>query len=319
MMLLSFQPGALSEAHVAQIQAAAPDTPMLITQDRDEIEAVLDEVEIAAGDFPHDLLPGMRNLRWLQQFGAGADWLLRYPEAVEMDFVLTNASGVAATPISEHILASLLSFARGLLWAAHAQAPTKWEAHWQWRRVFELAGKTMVLIGVGAIGGQTAKVATALGVRVLGVRRNPAIDAPGVAAMYGPDQLLDVLPEGDFVVLAIPLTRETQRMIGEREFRAMKPTAYIVNIGRGGIIQESALIDALREGQISGAGLDVFETEPLPEESPLWAMDNVIVTSHYAGATPHYYPRVVEILVDNLQRYRSGEALRNVVDKALGY
>jgi phosphoglycerate dehydrogenase-like enzyme len=117
----------------------------------------------------------------------------------------------------------------------------------------------------------------------------------------------------------VPLTHETQGMIGEQELRAMKPAAYLVNIGRGGTIQESALIHALREGWIAGAGLDVFESEPLPEDSPLWNMDNVIITSHYAGLTPHYHERATAIFVDNLRRYRAGEPLRNVVDKALGY
>jgi len=131
--------------------------------------------------------------------------------------------------------------------------------------------------------------------------------------------LLGLLPEADFVVLTVPLTHETQGMIGERELRAMKPTAYLVNIGRGGTVQERALIRALQEGWIAGAGLDVFETEPLPEDSPLWDMDNVIITAHYAGATPHYNERAMAIFLDNLRRYRAGEPLRNVVDKRLGY
>jgi phosphoglycerate dehydrogenase-like enzyme len=137
--------------------------------------------------------------------------------------------------------------------------------------------------------------------------------------MVGPEQLLDLLPEADFVVLTVPLTHETGGMIGERELRAMKPTAYIVNIGRGGTIQESALVRALQEGWIAGAGLDVFEVEPLPADSPLWSMENVIITPHYAGATPAYNERALEILLDNLRRYRAGEPLRNVVDKMAGY
>lgn len=185
--------------------------------------------------------------------------------------------------------------------------------------MFELAGTTLVLIGVGAIGERTAAMAAALGMRVLGVRRDPTLGAPGVTAMFGPDRLPELLPQADFVVLTVPLTHETQGMIGERELHAMKPTACIVNIGRGGTIREDALITALREGRIAGAGLDVFETEPLPEDSPLWDMDNVIITSHYAGATPHYDARAMAIFVDNLRRYRAGEPLRNVVDKRLGY
>jgi phosphoglycerate dehydrogenase-like enzyme len=137
--------------------------------------------------------------------------------------------------------------------------------------------------------------------------------------MFSPDWLLDLLPKADFVVLVVPLTRETQGLIGERELRAMKPTAYLINVGRGGLLQEDALIQALRERWIAGAGLDVFETEPLPEDSPLWEMDNAIITSHYAGLTPHYTERALAIFLDNLQRYRAGERLRNVVNKKLAY
>ena len=177
----------------------------------------------------------------------------------------------------------------------------------------------MVLVGIGAIGERTAKVASGLEMRVLGVRRHPNVSAPGVEAMVGPDQLLSLLPQADFVVLTVPLTDETRHMIGETELRSMKPTAYLVNIGRGGTIDEEALIRALQEGRIAGAGLDVFETEPLPESSPLWDMDNVIVTSHYAGLTPLYNERALSIFLDNLRRYRAGEPLHNVVDKELGY
>jgi phosphoglycerate dehydrogenase-like enzyme len=318
-ILLDFESGTLSEAQIAQIQAAAPGMQLLVTRDRDEIERALDDIEIAAGWFPRDLLLRARNLRWFQQWGAGANWLLQYPEAAELDFVLTNASGVHPIPISEHILAFLLAFARGFHRAMRAQGRNEWIPQEQQEGLFELAGKTMVLVGVGAIGARTAEVATALGMRVLGVRRDPTVGVQGIEGMVGPDRLLDLLPEADFLVLTVPLTHETQGMIGERELRAMKPTAYVVNIGRGGTIQESELIRALQEGWIAGAGLDVFETEPLPEDSPLWGMDNVIITSHYAGVTPHYHERAMAIFLDNLRRYRAGEPLRNVVDKKLGY
>lgn len=318
-ILLDFAPGTLPETELAQIRAIAPEMRLLVTRDHDEIESALDEIEVAAGGFPGVLLPRARNLRWVQQWGAGADWLLRCPEAIGLDFVLTNASGVHPIPISEHILAFLLAFARGIHRAVRAQARHEWIPQDQQEGLFELAGKTMVLVGVGAIGERTATVATALGMRVLGVRRDPSVSAPDVEAMFGPDQLLDLLPEADFVVLTAPLTSETQGMIGERELRTMKPTAYLVNIGRGGTVQESALILALQEGWIAGAGLDVFETEPLPEDSPLWEMEKVIITSHYAGSTPHYHERAMAIFLDNLRRYRAGEPLRNVVDKKIGY
>ena len=137
--------------------------------------------------------------------------------------------------------------------------------------------------------------------------------------MFSSDQVLKLLPEADFVVLTVPMTRETQGLIGEHELRAMKPTAFIINIGRGGTIQEQVLVRALQEGWIAGAGLDVFETEPLPADSPLWDMENVIITSHYSGLTPRYHERAMNIFLDNLRRYQASEPLRNVVDKKLGY
>jgi phosphoglycerate dehydrogenase-like enzyme len=172
---------------------------------------------------------------------------------------------------------------------------------------------------VGEIGARTARLASALGMRVLGVRRDPSRAVPAVAEMHGNHDLLRLLPEADFVVLTVPLTRETEGMIGEAELRAMKESAYLVNIGRGGTVLEGDLARALEEGWIAGAGLDVFEEEPLPEDSPLWGMEKVIITSHYSGSTPHYDERALEIFLDNLGRYRSGRPLRNLVDKARGY
>jgi phosphoglycerate dehydrogenase-like enzyme len=317
-ILIDLEPDRLTEDQVERIRAAAPGMRVLWTRDLAQIEEALDDIEIAVGGFPHHLLPRARGLRWMQQWGAGADWLLRTPQAVELDFVLTSASGVHAIPISEQILAYLLAFARGLHRAICAQVRHQWHQETK-DTLFELAGQTLLLIGVGAIGGRTAEVAAALGMRVLGLRRDPENGAPGVEAMYGPERLLDLLPEADFVVTTAPLTAETQGMIGERELRAMKPTAYIINIGRGGTIQEQVLIRALRKGWIAGAGLDVFATEPLPADSPLWDMENVILTGHYAGMTPRYDERALAIFLDNLRCYRAGQPLRNIVDKKLGY
>jgi phosphoglycerate dehydrogenase-like enzyme len=154
---------------------------------------------------------------------------------------------------------------------------------------------------------------------VMGVRRNPSVPSPFLDDMFGSDQLMDVLPLADFVVLTAPLTNETRGIIGEPELRAMKPTALIFNIGRGGTIKESALLQALKLGWISGAGLDVFENEPLPADSPFWKMENVIITSHYSGMTPSYTERALAIFIENLRSYLAEEPLFNVVDKKLGY
>jgi phosphoglycerate dehydrogenase-like enzyme len=177
----------------------------------------------------------------------------------------------------------------------------------------------MLLIGVGAIGAHTAKLATALGLRVEGIRRYPEHIVEGISAMFGPDSLTDRLPHADFVVITAPLTPETRGMIDERALRLMKSSAYLVNIGRGATVQTAALIKALQAGWIAGAGLDVIDPEPLPSDSPLWTMENVIITAHYAGYTPVYTDRAKAIFLDNLQRYLTGQRLHNVVDKRLGY
>ncbi len=281
-LLLGLAPESIDPAALEQIQSLAPDLRLVVTS------------------------------------GAGADWLLRYPQAADRDFVLTNASGVHAIPISEHIIGMLLMFARRLHRAVRAQARQEW-----WRpqetELFELEGKTMLLIGVGAIGARTAALASALGMRVEGIRRNPDRAVAGVAAMYAPDQLRERLPHADVVVLTVPLNQATQGLIGADELRAMKPTAYLVNIGRGGTVDEQALVQALTERRIAGAGLDVFAEEPLPATSPLWTMEQVIITAHYAGLNPHYDERAMAIFLDNLRRYRAGAPLRNVVDKRAGY
>jgi phosphoglycerate dehydrogenase-like enzyme len=318
-LLIGLDPGSLSEEQLAQVRALAPDMELLVTTDRAEIEAVLDRVEIIAGNMPREMFSKAPKLRWYQNWGAGVDWLLHRPDVPDYRFTLTNASGVHAIAISEHIFALMLAFARQLHQAVRAQGSGQWSHGEELGPITELAGKTMVLIGTGEIGGRTARLARGLEMRVLGVRRHPAVGAPCVEAMYGPDQLLEVLPKADFVVLAMPLTFETEHMIGEEELRAMKPTAHLINIGRGGTVDQMALVRALREGGIAGAGLDVFETEPLPEDSPLWAMSNAILTYHTAGTNPRYTERAMAIFIDNLCRYRAGEPMRNVVDKKLGY
>ncbi len=311
----------ITGTQLARVRAIVPAMGVVLGRASDTAGLDLAHVEVAAGWVTAEAALQMRNVRWIQHWAAGVDSFTRQAELVARDFILTNGSGVHGIPISEHILAFLLAFARGLPCAIRAQAEHRWVEVPDpcGQHVFELHGKTMVLVGVGAIGARTAQVASALGIRVIGVRRDPSQDAPGVAEMVGPDRLLAVLPQADFVVLTVPLTAETRGMIGERELRAMKPTTVVVNIGRGGTIQEDVLVRALQEGWIGGAGLDVFETEPLPEDSPLWDMPNVIVTSHYAGHNPSYNERAMAIFFDNLRRYTSDMPLLNVVDKTVGY
>jgi phosphoglycerate dehydrogenase-like enzyme len=304
--------------YVERTHQVMSDARVVMTDDRARIEHLLDEIDIMAGWVDPELVLAAPRLGWYQQWAAGADWVLDYPEVAERDFALTTASGIHAVPISEHVFAFLLAFARGFQQAWPAQAERTWRVPDR-ELFFELKNKTLLLIGVGAIGGRTAELAQAFGMRVLGVRRHPERGAPGVDEMFGHDQLLTVVPWADFVVMTAPHTSETEHMIDGEVLEAMKSSAYFVNIGRGGTVDEAALVAALQAGQIAGAGLDVFEEEPLPETSPLWTLENVLITAHYAGATPRYAERFMDIFLDNLQRYKSGAPLLNEVDKALQY
>jgi phosphoglycerate dehydrogenase-like enzyme len=318
-ILLALEPDSLSAEQLAQIRALSGDSRLLVTDQQAEMEGVLDDIEVIAGPVSPELALRAPHLRWFQQWGAGADWLLRHPEAASRPFILTNVSGIHAIPISEHILAMMLAFVRSLSASIRAQERHHW-LDWDEKHTFELAGGTLLVIGVGAIGGRTAKLASALGMRVLGVRHNPAETVPEIERMGGPEDLPSLLPQADFVVLTVPLTRETRNMIGERELGLMRPGSYIIiNIGRGGTIDETALIEALKAKRVAGAGLDVFEAEPLPADSPFWGLPNVIITAHYAGSTPFYTRRALEIFIENLRRYRAGQPLEHVVDKERGY
>lgn len=332
-ILLAFDEGVITAQQQEQIRQLAPDRELVQTTDEHQIEHLLDEIEIAVGQFPKNLLAKAKQLRWFQQWSAGADWLLEHPEVRDLDFMLTSASGVHATPISEHIFAFLLAFARNLPQAWQAQQDHLWMqeveeagakqsmdiATYSRRDVFELAGKSMLLIGLGEIGERTAQIATALGMGVIGLRHDPDQETRGVSQMVGPDELLTTLPHADVVVSTVPLTAETHHMLDQTAFDAMKEGTYLINIGRGGTINQDALVAALQRGKLAGAGLDVFEEEPLPADSPLWDMANVLITPHSSGATPHYDERAFAIFLDNLKRYQAGEELRNVVDKTQGY
>ncbi|MHB1357792.1 MAG: D-2-hydroxyacid dehydrogenase [Anaerolineae bacterium] len=308
----------LVESFREELVRGLPGMRVVFTADRAEIEQVLDDVEIFAGSVPAEMLARARHLRWFHQWGAGADWLLSRPERLPAGVVLTNMSGLHAVQISEQIMSYILAFARNLHQALRAQQEHRWRPA-DWNELFELPGKTMLLLGLGGIGARTAKVAAALGLNVVGVRSHPERQVAGITQMHSPEDLPKLWPVADFVVLALPLTPKTRGLVGEKELRTMKSSAYLINIGRGGLVDELALIQALQQGWIAGAGLDVFAHEPLPADSPLWSMENVIITAHYAGRSPNHEEGAMAILLDNVRRYSSHLPLHNVVDPERGY
>ena len=254
-------------------------------------------------------------LKWIQLTSAGADRLLD-SGFIEGGVTVTTVSGLHATPIGEYVLAQMLMFAKGASKFIRAQQKHEWVRYMPQ----ELLGKTVGIVGMGHIGEEVARLAKAFGCRVIATRRSVTEPrAGGYADELLPSKDLErLLGASDYVVLCVPLTSETRGMIGEPQLRSMKQTAVLINIARGGVIVEADLVRALREGRIAGAGLDVFEREPLPEDSPLWDLDNVILSPHISGGTEIYNERAVGIFVDNLRRHLAGEALRTVVDPARG-
>lgn len=253
-------------------------------------------------------------LRWLHTPSAGVDHLL-IPPVFERDITVTNSAGVHAIPIAEFVMALLLSRAKCLPGFAAAQAASHWDRDMEPQELFE---QTMLILGIGGIGQAIAERAAGFGMRILGSRRSPR-PMPGVERVVGMDGWRALLPEADYVVVAAPLTEETRGMMDAAAFDAMKPSAYLVNIARGAIVDEGALIAALRSARIAGAALDTFEQEPLPPESPLWSLPNVTITPHSTAGSPRMRERQIALFLDNLHRFRNGDPLRNIVDKAAGY
>jgi phosphoglycerate dehydrogenase-like enzyme len=303
-------------------RTARPEIEFLVPAGKD-LPAGLERAQGAAlawgGPALETILAAAPRLEWLHQRGAGVDRIAG-PALEASTFVLTNGSGNHAPNIAEHLLALMLAFARGLPALMRAQHEARWEPPPN-ERVFELSGQTLAVVGLGAIGEELAARAHALGMRVVGVRRRASgDDAPrGVARVVAMDGLDPVLAEADHVAICLPLTAATRHLFDASRLVCMKRGAYLYNVGRGPLVDQAALLDALRSGHLAGAGLDVTEPEPLPADSPLWREPNVIVTAHSAGQTPRSAERYHALLLDNLGRWVRGETLRNVVDKRLGY
>ncbi|MFP4222757.1 MAG: D-2-hydroxyacid dehydrogenase [Phycisphaeraceae bacterium] len=295
-------------------KALAPNLAVHVTKkDRPDYPARLAEAEIVVGWPDIGDLPGAKNLRWLQLASAGAE---KYAAALDESVHLTNASGVFGGPMAEHVFALMLGLVRRIPTMVRAQP----EAHWRWKGgCGEVAGTTCGILGLGDIGRAVARRARAFDMRVLAVKRTPGRTPQGVEAVWDLSGLDRLIAEADHLVVTLPGTEHTRHLVSRDRLFAMKRGSFIYNVGRGSVIDEAAMIDALQAGHLAGAGLDVFETEPLPPESPLWRMENVIVSPHRSGNTPHYHERVGEIFLDNLARYLEGEPLRNEVSRKWGY
>lgn len=304
----------LSEALARPLRARLPDRDIVVWTDESELRAGIGELEaLLAFRPPRGVWAGATRLRLFQMMGAGVDALLPAPD-LPAAVRIANARGIHGPHMSEFALGMVLALAK-LVPRALAQAR---EHRWQQYQVDTIAGRTLGILGLGAIGAAVAEKASAFGMRVIGTQRDPK-PTPHVAEVLRPDQTGRVLSESDHLVILLPLTPETRGSIGARELARMKPGACLVNLARGGIVDEAALATALRDGQLAGAACDVFAEEPLPASSPLWDAPNAILTPHVAGLGPRYMENLSEIFAENLDRIEKNLPLRNEVDRARGY
>jgi len=305
----------LEARHLEQIRAVDPRVRVTLVTDQPRGTDGVATAEIMVGwNIPREAVQRASRLKWIHSTAAGVDQLL-YPEIRERGIILTASMGIHHQLV-EHIFAFLLALERRLHVAMRLQLQRKWD---RTNTVGdELSDKTLGILGLGTIGQQLVRKAQAFDMRVIGTKRTPT-SIPGVDRVLPPDGLPQVMRESDAVVVALPLTPQTRGLIGERELQMMKPTAWFINVGRGPIIHETALIQALRAGRIAGAALDVFEHEPLRSDSPLYELENVILTPHVSGASPRYMDRAVPLFCENLARYLRGTPLRNLVDPERGY
>lgn len=281
-------------------------------------------------DFPLAATP---NLRWIQLHTAGIEHIFN-TEAWHSDIPITSMTGIHAVPIAEYAIGLMLAWAHHVPKMLAYQSRAEWATN-RWANFVphRVRDKTLGLVGYGAIGREVARLGQAFGLRVLATKRTASDpqyhgwrlkntgDPNGTipARYYPPEGLAEMLAQSDYVVVSTPLTEETRGLIGAAELAAMRPNAFLVNVARGGVIDQNALIKALQAGRLGGAGLDVFEPEPLPADSPLWGMENVIISPHVSGFTPRYDDWAMDVFAHNLRRFLDGDPLMNLVDRSRGY
>ena len=315
--LLLYRDDAYPDSHIADRYPAAlkemlPDVQVVFARTRDEAEAHIATADAAFGKLPPDLFAKAKRLRWIQCPQAGPDPSFYHPALVASDVVVTNVRGIFNDHISAHVLAMVLAFARGLPQYWTQQARREWKTG---APTFYLPECTVVIVGVGGIGAETARLCAEFGMRVIGVDPRVQTPPPGVAELMRPDEMADAVARADFVIVTVPETPATQGLFDRAFFARMKQGAVFINIGRGATVKLTDLDAALRSGHLAGAALDVFETEPLPGDHPLWDAPGMMITPHVAAIGPYLDDRRAEVFLDNCRRFHDGLPLRNVVDK----
>src|SRR3989344_1632921 len=300
-------PHAFSKEHLRKVRdVAGTRAEIIVTSNAFQAEKHVLDADVIAG-FPWNLATlsfnETKKLKWVHSFSAGMDRALT-PQLVRSPALATNSSGIHKIPIAEHVIGFMLMFTRGFHRTFWNQAKEIWQKD---ETLTELRGKTVLVVGLGNIGGEVARLARAFKMRVL------------VADRHNILSLAELLPHSDFVVIALPLTKETHHFFDMKKLKAMKRSAILINIARGGIVKEKDLVQALKRKLIAGAALDVTEQEPLPKGSPLWKMKNVIVTPHHSGLSEHYMERAIDVFCENMRAFLKGRSLPNLVDKKRGY
>jgi len=306
--------------HDALAAAGVPSESYRIVRSlgKNHLEEIIGEVDVAiVWHLAPELVRRAKRLKWVHFAMAGVDDAL-HPALVESPILVTSSAGTHAWPVAEHAFAMILAFARGLVPSLANQRERRWARRGVVYSITELRGLTLGVVGLGHIGRAVVQLGRAFGMRVLGLDKHGRTDAP-VDECYDPAGLPKLLSRSDFVVLCVPLTAETRGMFGIDEIRKMKETAYLINVARGAVVREDVLLEALRRRWVAGAGLDVFATEPLPPEHPFYDLDNVIITPHVGGVTPHYWERMAKVFAENFRRFLAGEPLATAVDKQRGY
>jgi phosphoglycerate dehydrogenase-like enzyme len=314
----------IPRAFVDQLRREFPQHTFLEAWDRDAIRSQLPDADVAFTPFvDRDVFPSATRLRWIQSPAVGVGSLM-FPELHASSVIVTTARGIRARAIAEHVVCMTIALARRLPHAMRAQAEHRWaqnELEGAASGVWSLRGKRMAIVGFGAIGQEIARLVEPFGVAIAAIRRRPERSAAirsGVE-VFAPDRLHDALANSDVAVLSMPHTPETKQIIGRRELSLVKRGALLINIARGKLIDDDAVVEALRSGQLGGAALDVFTHEPLEPSSPYWDLPNVIVTPHTSGAMEDYWTPLVALFSENLRRFEKNEPLLNAVDKSVGY
>lgn len=288
---------------------------VIVTNTKEEARALIQDADVVFGSLSPELLKYARKLKWLQVAYAGVERLVGV-EWANPDMILTNGSGIFGPCIAENVIGMLLSFNRGLHFARDYQN----KAQWNWEYPFkELQNSTVGLLGYGDIGKNVAKRLQGFDVRIIGIRQNPTGHEPYAEKMVPIREFDRVIPELDYLICSLPETAQTVGLMDANKLHKLPTSAFVINVGRGSLFIEKDLIEALEQGSIAGAGLDVTSEEPLPDSSPLWQMPNVILTPHNSGQTPKHLSRAVDLFAGNWQKFIAGEPLDNVVERALGY